>query len=159
MSLQPTIGKLSRVDFFAVLIPGFYILSNFLFLIFYLTSEKPSALLSSLKDISTVIWVPLTLLFLMFSYVIGSLPRAFPVTMTDNFCAKIFNFWRKLFIPKSEYKRDLHSGIFPYPNALRHQLEILLDLEIFINRSQNPGDIKIKLPDNDDPNCIVLFDY
>lgn len=159
MAIQPTLGKLSRLEFLAVLTPGFYILCIFLFIIFAVTTEKPISIINQLKEFPNVFWVPLTLLLLLTSYVFGSIPRAFSVTMTDNFCCKIFYTKKRVKKLLSGYKKELRRELFPYPRALRHQLKALAKAKILKNRTKNPNRRKIRLPDDNDPNGIALFDY
>lgn len=127
---MPTTTVLSRVktDFFAILVPGFFIFGVILSIFLAFTHKDPKT--SILKRIEPFFrtlkeyWL-LVIILIIIGYLLGNLIRAIRVTTADKFSKTIFS---RLVI--SEEKRLIYKGSFPYPLILDKIRQDLIDSKL-----------------------------
>lgn len=127
---MPTTSVLSRVktDFFAILVPGFFILGVILSIFLVFTHKDPKA--SILKRIEPFFhtlkeYWPLVIILIVIGYLLGNLIRAIRVTTADKFSKSIFS---RLAI--SEEKKLFYKSSFPYPDILDKIRQDLIDSKL-----------------------------
>lgn len=114
-----------KVDFFAILVPGSFVLtiivSVFLALTQYLSTkgiiERIDPFFNKLKEF----W-PLAIVLFIIAYLIGHLIRAMRVNLADNLSKKLFSKWST----RSWYKKEYESK-FPYPVVMEKVKNQLID--------------------------------
>ncbi len=157
-------------DFFAILIPGFYILTVSFILFLFLLFDSPSKIdHKKLLEDKTLIWVFL-LIFIIFSYLIGQLIRAIRVQKADDWGKFLFYKPVRRLIAKfrepgnasSQSKNrsdEEYSEGFPYRNIL--VLTALRIEDISITSTPSPkGEEKLRFSVPKESNALHdIFNY
>lgn len=123
MSADEVLSRVSRFDFFAIMAPGFYILSTFVVVATAIYDNGAAVnawvrLLSIVEKASSP-W-PMVIGIILLSYLIGTIPRAVPVNRADKICKYLFK-W----LQREGYVRFLYEDHFPFRRVLEKQLTAL----------------------------------
>ena len=139
---MPATTVLSRVktDFFAILVPGFFIFAVIVSFFLAFTHKDPKiSILERIKpffDNLKEYW-PLAIFLIVIGYLLGNLIRAIRVTTADKFSKTIFS---RLAI--TEEKKLFYKGSFPYPIILNEIRKHLNDSDLIAD---------ITLPEEEKP--------
>jgi len=130
---MPTTTVLSRVktDFFAILVPGFFIFGVIVSFFLAFTHKNPKiSILERIKPLFITLkeYWPLVIILIVIGYLLGNLIRAIRVTTADKFSKTIFS---PLAI--TEEKKLIYKSAFPYPNILDDIREHLFDSKLIAN--------------------------
>ena len=124
MTFDNPFARFRTVDFFGVLVPGFFIIASVGFSWAAVQSTSAWELLGRILDhfAGQPQWYAIAVV-VGSAYLLGSVVRAFPVWKLDTPLANLFGvFARK---GKSERMRRLYATPYPYPTLLAYDIEEL----------------------------------
>jgi hypothetical protein len=127
---MPTTTLLSKVktDFFAILVPGFFIFGVIVsFFLAFTHKDTNISILERIKPFFKILkdYWPLVIVLIVIGYLLGNLIRAIRVTTADKFSKIIFS---RLAI--SEEKKLFYKNSFPYPDILNKIRQDLIDSKL-----------------------------
>jgi hypothetical protein len=147
MAADTALSRVRKTEFFAILAPGIYVVSAASLLVLAVFGPKDNLspwerIYQILSDLSKDWFVAGAGLF--FAYLIGSVLRAIPVRVADEFCGRLFKI-----TAKGPFEDQIYSSKFPYSNMLGKQLEAL----------HNNGVAKSFKPPLKDGSTHTMFNY
>jgi len=127
---MPTTTVLSRVksDFFAILVPGLFLLYIILSIFLAVTQRDPGySILNRIKPYFAAIkeYWPLAIIIIAAAYLLGNLIRAVRVTTADELIKKILSL--SSILTKNKEKKLGYKSSFPYPHILNKIKQDLID--------------------------------
>ena len=154
--LVPAARRVSNLDIFGILLPGFYMLASMSVVVISYSSQDSasspnetfSRALSQFKELH------INVLALVASYLLGNIPRAFVVGPTDRLCNYLPWWFRRVSKTSPDSWKTIvrNARDFPYVTVLKRSLGKLKTCE----RNATSG---ILLPGKNDPGAVAAFDY
>ena len=124
MNIDGVLSRIGRSEFFAIMAPGLHILAMVvLSAATVATHGRPEVLLldgSELRDDDPTFWL-LAIASVFVSYLLGCIPRAFPVNLADRVSGRIL----KLRPWKNDFAEKLAKERFPYVELLNERMRSL----------------------------------
>ena len=160
------LSRIGRVDFIGIIPAGLYILFVLIVAAIAVTADTGA-------DVRPIItpeqglehWYAIVVVLLL-AYLLGSIPRAFPVDRTDGICCRVF--WksrccrtlrkntasRRRSSPSYFWGLRVIAGTFPYHSVLRATLHVLS------RHGAIPGNLQMPvIPERNLPGAVTLFDF
>ncbi len=134
MDVKSPVDRVTTVDFFAIFVPGSYVVVSLFIAYSSIVEDGTTGLLTAIRTGGELAsqW-PIAFVTFLMAYLFGNLPRAFPAGATDRFCTTVREVLRG---KKGAARRPANSGHrkaflesdeFPYASLLNR---LWRDLEI-----------------------------